>query len=610
MLESVRGTLTLLDPRSRRILWMLVIAQVLLALLDMAGVLLLGLVAALSASAISGQEPAVIANVLDRSGLNQADEIPLAIAVAVFAGVLFVVKSAASFFLVRRAYQFLADRQAVIARRLASRLLAGPLLDVQRRSSQDTAYSLVMGVNAATMGVLGSAVVVAAETAVLSVLVIGLLVVDPTVALFTLAFFALIGWVLFGTLGGWAKRLGRHLADADIGSITSVQNAVRTYRELSVTGRRPYYVDRFSSLRREAAQVQANVQVMNQVPKYVFEIALIVGAGLLAASQFLTRDAIAAVAVMAVFLTAATRVMPALLRLQAAFLRIRNQSGVAAGTLRLAEELPEIGGISALDNHSSELLKSGIRTGYPGFAPEIRMTNVTLTYPDAARPAVEQFSLHISSGDSLALVGTTGAGKSTLADLILGLLDPENGVISISGMAPREAAQAWPGAIGYVPQDVIVIDGTVRDNVALGLPEDIVDDDLVWDALERAHLAQLVRDDEAGLELIVGESGVRFSGGQRQRLGLARALYTRPKLIVLDEATSALDSETELVISQALEELGRDVTLVIIAHRLATIRQCTSVVYLEDGQMRAHGNFEEVRAKEPKFDRQAALLGL
>ena len=610
MLESIRGTLALLDPRSRRILWLLVLAQVLLAFLDMIGVLLFGLVAALSASAISGEEPALIADVLDRLGLTEADEISLAIALAVFAGVLFVVKSVASFFLVRRAYRFLAARQAIIASRLASRLLTRPLLDVQRRSSQDTAYSLVMGVNAATIYVLGGSVIVAAEIAVLTVLVIGLLVIDPIVALFTLVYFALIGWALFKALGGWAKRLGRQWAATDTASITSVQNAVRTYREVSVTGRRPVYVDRFRALRWDAAHVQANVQVMGQASKYVFEIALIVGAGLLAASQFLTRDAIAAVSVIAVFLTAATRIMPSLLRLQAAMLQIKNQSGVAAGALEMARQFPDIGGAITLDAELRDRLESGMRTGYPGFLPEVRMTNVMLTYPEADHPAVEQVSLRVPVGDSLALVGPTGAGKSTVADLILGVLHPQEGDISISGMSPGDAAQAWPGAIAYVPQDITVIDGTVRDNVALGLPEDIVDDDLVWDALERAHLAQLVHDDQGGLDLIVGENGIRLSGGQRQRLGLARALYTRPKLIVLDEATSALDSETEQVISQALENLDREVTLVIIAHRLATIRHCTSVVYLEHGRMRAHGTFEEVRAEQPNFDRQASLLGL
>ena len=610
MLESIRGTIDLLDARSKRILWLLVLAQVILAFLDMIGVLMFGLVAALSASAVSGEEPAPIANALDRLGLSQANEMSVAIGLAVLAGLLFVIKSVASFLLIRRSYRFLAARQAVVASRLASRLLTRPLLDVQRRSSQDTAYSLVMGVNAATIGVLGSSVIVAAEVAVLLVLVIGLIVVDPTVALFTLGFFTLIGWGLFKVLGGWAKRLGGQLANTDIDSITSVQNAVRTYREVSVTGRRPVYVDRFRVLRWEAAKIQANTQVLNQVSKYVFEIALIVGAGLLATTQFLTRDVIAAIAVIAVFLTAATRVMPALLRLQAALLRIRNQSGVAAGTLHLAGELPEIGGTITLSEDLRESLQSGMRAGYPGFIPEIRLSNVTLTYPQAEHPAVEQVSIDVPAGSSLALVGPTGSGKSTLADLILGVLQPQEGAVAISNVTPGDAARIWPGAMAYVPQEITVVDGTVRDNVALGLPQDIVDDDLVWDALERARLVSLLEGDQFGLETIVGENGILLSGGQRQRLGLARAFYARPRLIVLDEATSALDSETEHAVSKALQELDQDVTLAIIAHRLATIRHCHTVVYLEHGRTLAQGTFDEVRAQQPGFDHQASLLGL
>jgi len=207
-------------------------------------------------------------------------------------------------------------------------------------------------------------------------------------------------------------------------------------------------------------------------------------------------------------------------------------------------------------------------------------------------------------------VGPTGAGKSTIADVILGVIEPDAGMVSMSGLPPDQAVMQWPGAVAYVPQDITVVDGSIRQNVGLGLPEALIRDDLVWESLERAHLAPLVREDRDGLDTVVGENGVRLSGGQRQRLGLARALYTRPRLIVLDEATSALDAETEQAVSAALDELEGYVTLVIIAHRLATIRHCTSVAYLEDGRIRARGTFDEVRAQQPNFDRQAELLGL
>jgi ABC-type multidrug transport system fused ATPase/permease subunit len=218
--------------------------------------------------------------------------------------------------------------------------------------------------------------------------------------------------------------------------------------------------------------------------------------------------------------------------------------------------------------------------------------------------------LKLPAGASLALVGSTGAGKSTLADLILGVLIPDSGVAFIGGLTPGEALATWPGAVAYVPQDVAMANGTVRENVALGMPAEIIEDDWVWNALDRAHLGDFLRDSREGLDTLIGENGIKLSGGQRQRLGIARALYTRPKLLVLDEATSALDAETERAISQTLQELEGTVTTVTIAHRLATIRHCDLVVYLENGEARAQGSFDEVRAIAPQFDRQAQLLGL
>ena len=207
-------------------------------------------------------------------------------------------------------------------------------------------------------------------------------------------------------------------------------------------------------------------------------------------------------------------------------------------------------------------------------------------------------------------MGSTGAGKSSLADVILGVMAPQSGTVLISGESPREAISRWPGAISYVPQTVSLVHGSIRENVALGLPPDVIDDELAWEALERAHLAEFLRENREGLDTKIGERGFRLSGGQRQRLGLARALYTRPKLLVLDEATSALDAETEQSIIQTLSELEGEVTTVTVAHRLATVRQADVLLYMQDGVIVATGTFAEVRAQVPDFDRQAALLGL
>jgi len=610
MLTSVRSALALLDSRSKRILLLLVAIQVFVASLDLLGVLLFGLVAALSASAVGGQSSETLTQVLQTVGLQNFDEAYLAIVIAVVAGLVFVTKSVVTFLLIRRSLRFLANRQAMLSSRLAEELLSRSLLFVQRKSSQQNAFALTTGANGVTLGILGNAVVAVAEFALLVVITVGLLFIDPLVAIFTVVFFAGLALVLNQALGKWAKRLGTQLAAAEVASYTSVQDALRTYRETTVSGRRTLFVRRFQSLRWRAAKYQADSQIMIQVPKYVFEVGLIIGGAALVLSQLLTREVVAAVAVIAVFLVAASRVMPALLRLQQASLGIRQASGTAERTFEMNQSLESSVEEFRMDVLPQDGVLAKIGSDHVDFTPHLSMQNVSLSYPGADRPAIYDASLQVDPGKSLALVGPTGAGKSTLADLILGVLEPETGSVCVSGVRPTEAVTKWPGAMSYVPQEVVVLNGTIRENVALGLPSEEIDDEMVWQALERSHLSETLLREREGLDTIVGEHGVRLSGGQRQRLGLARALYTHPRFMVLDEATSALDAETENAVGEALQELTGDVTLVIVAHRLATIRHCDQIIYVEDGCIQARGTFGEVRALQPNFDRQAELLGL
>ena len=249
-------------------------------------------------------------------------------------------------------------------------------------------------------------------------------------------------------------------------------------------------------------------------------------------------------------------------------------------------------------------------SGHPDFEPSISVSGIRLTYPEAAAAAVQEVSFAASPGTSVAFVGPTGAGKSTLADALLGVVAVDQGSVLIGGLPPAQAIARWPGGIAYVPQEVALVNATVRENVALGLPVNEIDDIAVWSALERAHLASFMRENREGLDTLIGENGMKLSGGQRQRLGVARALFTRPRLLVLDEATSALDAETEEAISVMMRELEGDVTTVTIAHRLATIRHCDLILYLEDGLVMARGKFDDVRSQSAAFDRQAQLLGL
>jgi ABC-type multidrug transport system fused ATPase/permease subunit len=611
ILASIRQSASLISRRDQRILAIVVLIQFLVSLLDLIGVLILGVVAALTASAATGTP-------ITSGGLGAIiDGLPTSsafvISLAFIAAIVLVLKSILGLLLTRKTFRFLANRQAMVAGSFAQRLLTRPLLEVQARSSQEISVALTSGVSALTLTVLGQGVVIAAEISLVSVLLVGLIFVDPLVAGFTVLFFGSLVVILQFLLGSWATSLGQRSATAEIGSFAAMQHALRAYREVTVTGRRSLFIAKFQALRWDAAKVLADQFILGQVGKYVFEIGLIVGAGLLVLLMSLTKDLTAGIAIITVFLAASSRVFPSLLRMQAGLSAIRGAQGTASVTLGMLADLDAAEKVYSPPTIPPALaaeFNRSVHEGFPGFEGAVSVWSVSLGYPGASELALNSVTLDISSGQSVAFVGSTGAGKSTLADVILGVLLPDSGSVLISGVQPFESVQRWPGAMAYVPQDVAILTGSVRENVALGIPSAFIDNSLVWEALERAHLAEFLRSSRDGIETLVGENGVQLSGGQRQRLGIARALYSRPRLLVLDEATSALDSETERLVTDTLDALAGDVTLIVIAHRLATVRHCDQVIYLADGRITGSGTFAEVRIQVPDFDRQAELLGL
>ena len=293
---------------------------------------------------------------------------------------------------------------------------------------------------------------------------------------------------------------------------------------------------------------------------------------------------------------------------------MKSAKGSAKVTFDLAHELA-YDGRAPFSNEADYaadliLIEKGLETGFMDFSGNIVVRNVSLSYPNAVAKALDGVSLSIPAGSSLAIVGPTGSGKSTLADLILGVLEPQEGEVLLDGVTPRDAIQQWPGVIGYVPQDIVVIDGTIRSNVAFGLPPELVDDERIHQVLASAQLLSFVLSERNGLETVVGEHGMKLSGGQRQRLGLARALYTYPKILMLDEATSALDAGTEAAVVNSVASLSYGVTRIVIAHRLATVRECDQVAFLEHGRLAACGSFDDVRRLSRNLDESARLLGL
>lgn len=323
---------------------------------------------------------------------------------------------------------------------------------------------------------------------------------------------------------------------------------------------------------------------------------------MISALEFLRLDAAHAVAGVAIFVLAGTRIAPALLRLQQGFIAVKSHLGAAGPTL---EVLERVHGLSKLIEISSPLSLE-----HEGFHAQIEIRDAIFAYDSNPIFKLSIDHLLISEGETIAIVGESGSGKSTLVDLLLGIIKPDSGEILINSMPPDRAISTWPGAIGYVPQTIFIRNGTVVDNVGFGYPHKEIETDQVKRALVESQLIDFVLTTPEQESHLVGDRGSRLSGGQRQRLGIARALYTNPKLLILDEATSALDGIVESEVSEAIRNLKSTSTVILIAHRLSTVKMADRVIYLENGQILASGTFEDLRLKVPNFDRLAKLSGL
>lgn len=626
--ETIHAALAALSPRDRRLYWFAVVLQVLLSLLDLFGVLLLGVVGALLAAAASDSAlPTPVARLLETLGIPTDSLVDSALSLAAAAAVILVVESAAALLIHTRLMRFLGRRAGSVGAELGARFLHLPLLEVRRHPSQKTAFALIEGVTDLITRTLGNLLVIIGEVALLAVLGVALLLVDPLTTVVAIVYFGAVTWLLNRRLGQLASRAGSEAAESNIAARTVTQDAVDTYPEISVMNRRGFFAERFAGERQRYASAQASSMVIAAVPRYGMEAALVVGAALMAVTLALTNDTAGAVGGLVLFLAAASRVVPSLLRLNSALIGMRNQAAAATRAAELAVQIrtaeqaqgiqatdtaaasATVAASSASDAYAAADLHAAAQAASPG-AATVDIRHVHLTYPGRDRPALVDVSLAVPHGCSLALAGPTGAGKSSLVAVLLGLVAPTSGSVRVGGLDPRGLLRATPSVLGYVPQDVALVSGSIRENVALGLPAERIDDRAVWDALQRAHLDAFVESLPTGLDTAIGERGLRLSGGQRQRLGLARALYDPPQLLVLDEATSALDAETERAITDTITSLAGQITTVTVAHRLATIRDADIVAYLEGGRLVAHGSFGEVRTAVPGFERQAQLLGL
>ena len=599
---SISDCIKRLNRRDKVLLSISTILQIALSVLDIIGVGLLGILGsiAIRSDQSSGMGDRT-SRFLEFTRLDSLSIQNQAVVLGVSAAFFLITKTLLSLELTRRTFGYFGRRNADLTSEVLGKILNQPLSNIQLQPTQDILYFSTMGVSALTIGVLGSLISIIADGALLIAMLIALALVSPGVALGATVIFGLVFLALHFGMSSRMSKLGQRNYELNLDGNKLILSALDGYRELAVNSRLQLRVNKIRSSRVILGEVDAQLNFLPNLSKYLFEITIVIAAFLVSASQFYYFDANHALSTLTVFMAASTRIAPAILRVQQGIMRVKSSLPVAAKTFPYFE-------LSAPT--AKHEFNNPLDSQHDGFVPSVSIKSLCTKYPDQVKLSLRDINLDITPGSHVALVGPSGAGKSTLVDAVLGIQPAISGEVLVSGCPALEAIEKWPGAVGYVPQEVLIIEGSIRENIEFGfLPKEVSEAEILR-VLDLVGLTPFINSLDRGLDTELGENGARISGGQKQRMGIARALVMRPKLLVLDEATSALDADSENQIEATIRQLTGEVTILVVAHRLSTVLTADKLVYLEDGAIVAEGKFEYVRSKVPNFDSQAKLMGL
>jgi ABC-type multidrug transport system fused ATPase/permease subunit len=600
---EIKKVLLLLEKKDRFKLFLVLIINSLLAFLDLIGVALIGITSAILIRGLqglaAGDQVTRFLELLNLDGLPQQSLLILLGGSAIF---FFILKTILSVYFLRRTLRYMSIRNAQISSSLVSKMLNRPVEKIFSKPIQHQIYNVTGGVERLIGGAVTSLLIIASDLVLLLVILVGLMLVDPITSIGTFFVFTGIAFLLYFLLHKRVAILATKSAYQSIYFDQKVSEGINSFRDLFIKGGREFYVNEIRKTKMQLAGYDAEIKFIPNISKYTIEISVILGISVIAGIQFYLFDSNRAIAVISVFLAASTRIAPAIIRLQQNVIAVKSSLSAAKPTFELIDEL---NGVKELGR-----TETVITTNHADFSPRVKLSNLKFIYSDATDETIQDISLEIAEGKFIAFVGPSGGGKSTLIDLILGLLAPSFGSITISGLKPVDAIKKWPGSIGYVPQDVFIENSTVKENICLGFNPDSVPDDLVWQALQLADLSEFVKGLEGQLSYRISDAGKNLSGGQRQRLGIARALLTKPKIVIFDEATSALDAETENRVSESILKLTGECTVIFIAHRLSVVRSADMIYYIDKGKIVSQGSFEELRKLNADFNNQANFMGI
>lgn len=590
MFKSIYRSFSLL-PKPARIRYLLVLLNVLLInVLDLLAISILGSIISLT--------PQFSSNL---KGKNQSEPVWVHIGIwkfettkkffllaIVIVLVIFLLRTYFSLIISRRIFIFLGTKQAEVSATLLGRLQNVKYSWLRKQDWQSLIYVITDGANSAIVGVLGQFATLFSEGTLSLLILVFLLTVkfSWTVILIFIGF--LIVFSLNRLLASRSLRLGQAISDSSVQTRRNAFDAISLFQELRLSSKEEYFLEEFRENRLRGATSYGRATWLQQFPKYVFEMLITISA--LTLLVLATQTEINKKTYL-IFLIAISRVLPALARINTLIISIKASVGSSILVYDTVEELFQNSRSASSLTPSSQTMK------YQRGPSHLKVSNVSFQYEDDEHVLLENISFEIKPGKMSALIGPSGSGKSTLIEMVSGFFQPNSGEVTLDNLPIQDFVDRFPGKIAYVSQSPYFLSSSILENVALGVPLEQVDLNLVANVLEKAGALQFIQRLPSGIHTLLTEGGSRFSGGQRQRIALARALYTNPSFLILDEATSALDGETEDLIISSLDSLKETTSILIIAHRYATIEFADEIHLMVNGRIIDRGTWSEISSR-------------
>ena len=479
--------------------------------------------------------------------------------------------------------RFVQMRDHSISKRLVEGYLRQPYSWFLNRHSAELGKTILGEVS----GIIGNGIkplieVIAKGTVIIAIIIL-LIIANPKLALIVGSVLGLASGLIFYFIRNYLKQLGKKRLENNRLRFITVSEAFGAVKEVKVGGLEEIYITRFSNFAKAFARTNAASQVIAQIPRFILEAVAFGGILLLILYMMAQSGSFNnALPIVSLYVYAGYRLMPALQQMYTSFTQL---TFVGPSLNKLYDDLKSLKEFD-INCNKEKLI----------FDKKISLNNIHYNYPNASRSALKSISLSIPAKTTIGLMGATGSGKSTVIDIILGLLEAQKGTLEVDGkVITNQNLKSWQRSIGYVPQSIYLSDDTIEANIAFGVEQKDINKDAIIRASKIANLHDFIKEElPKKYQTTIGERGVRLSGGQRQRIGIARALYHNPKILIFDEATSALDSQTEKAVMEAVNNLNKNITIILIAHRLNTLKSCDIIFKLEKGQIIGQGNFNEI----------------